>query len=161
MQVYGLFEDVPAIKGDDPMTSLFNAVNGAELDRFLRGVSRVVRLSGTPEEAAAFDFIEAEFTSWGYQVNRYASDALIGYPQTASLTLLGETPVDIHANGYSLSPSTGPGGVTGELVYVGKGAASDYYGKDLRGKIAISEGLAMPAKEMAAAAAGAIGQIHI
>ena len=143
------------------MTSLFNAVNGAELDRFLRGVSRVVRLSGTPEEAEAFDFIEAEFKGWGYQVNRYASDALIGYPQTASLTLLGDSPVDIHANGYSLSPSTGPGGVTGELVYVGKGAASDYDGKDLRGKIAISEGLAMPAKEMAATAAGAIGQIHI
>ena len=37
----------------------------------------------------------------------------------------------------------------------------DYAGKELRGKIAISEGLAMPAKELAAAAAGAVGQIHI
>src|SRR3954464_12673789 len=103
MQVCGLFVAVPTIEGVGTMTSLFNAVNGAELDRFLRGVSRVVRLSGTPEEAEAFDFIQTEFSSWGYQVNRYASDALIGYPQTASLTLLGATSVDIHANGYSLS----------------------------------------------------------
>lgn len=143
------------------MTSLFNAVSGSELDRQLRAVSRMVRLSGTPEEAEAFDHIESQFRGWGYTVNRYASDALIGYPQSASLEVVSPTPVSVHANGYSLSPSTGPGGVTGELVYVGKGAASDYEGKEVRGKIAISEGLAMPAKELAATAAGALGQIHI
>jgi hypothetical protein len=143
------------------VTTLFNAVSGAELDRQLRAVSRVVRLSGTPEEAEAFDHIEREFRGWGYEVNRYASDALIGYPQTASLEIVSPAPATIHANGYSLSPATGPGGVTAELVAVGKGAAADYEGKDVRGKIAISEGLAMPAKELAARAAGAIGQIHI
>jgi hypothetical protein len=127
------------------VTTLFNAVSGPELDRHLRAVARVVRLSGTPEEAEAFDYIESQFRGWGYRVNRYASDALIGYPQTASLTLLGDAPVSIHANGYSLSPSTRPEGVTGELVFVGKGAAADYEGKDVRGNIVICQGLAMPA----------------
>lgn len=120
-----------------------------------------MRLSGTPEEAQAFDYIESQLRSWGYDVNRHASDALVGYPLTASLTLLGDAPAVIHVNGYSLSPSTGPDGVTAELMHVGAGMSSDYAGKDLRGKIAISQGLAMPAKELAAAAAGAIGQIHV
>ena len=143
------------------MPALFTAVQGAELDRHLRAVSRMVRLSGTPEEAEVFDYIESQFRGWGYDVNRYASDALIGYPLTASLEVVGETPLSITANGYSLSPSTGPEGVTAGLVFVGNGASADYADKDVRGKIVISNGLAMPAKAMAAREAGAIGQIHI
>lgn len=143
------------------MSTMFNAVSGSELQRFLRGITHVVRLSGTPEEAEAFDFIEKELKGFGYDVNRYASDALIGYPLTASLEIVGTSPIAITANGYSLSPSTGPEGVTGELVYVGAGQPGDYDGIDAAGKIVVSDGLAMPGKTMAAEAAGAIGQIHI
>jgi len=121
----------------------------------------MVRLSGTPEEAQAFDFIEQELKGFGYEVNRYASDALIGYPDRATLEIVGATPVVITANGYSLSPSTGPEGITAELIYVGSGMPNDYDGVDVQGKIVISDGLAMPGKAMASEHAGAIGQIHI
>ena len=88
------------------MTTLFAAVSGSELDRHLRGIARVVRLSGTPEEAEAFDYIEAELRSLSYRVERHASDALIGYPERASLAVLGDGGTTIAANGYSLNTRT-------------------------------------------------------
>jgi len=143
------------------VTALFDAVVGSELDRHLRAIARVVRLSGTPDEAAAFDYIESELRAFGYQVARHASDALIGYPERASLELLGPRSGSIVANGYSLSPGTGDAGVNGELLAVGPGDDADYAGRDARGRIVLSEGLATPGKALAAARAGAIGHIHI
>ncbi len=119
-----------------------------------------MRLSGTPEEARAFDYIQGQLESWGYVVQRFSNDALIGYPLTASLTVLGDAPLALSANGYSLSPSTGPEGIIGEVVHVGAGMPADYVGRDVRGKIVLSDGLAMPGKARAASLAGAIGQIH-
>ena len=100
-------------------------------------------------------------TDFGYEVMRFQSEALIGYPVHASLHILGTQPHEIAANGYSLSPGTGPEGVIGDLVYVGAGMPADYAGIDVRGKIVLSDGLAMPGKARAASLAGAIGQIHI
>ena len=143
------------------MTTLFNAVSGVELDRHLRAISRVVRLSGTPEEAEAFDHIESELRGFGYSVSRYQSDALVGYPRRASLEILAPDPATVTANGYSLSPGTGTQGITAELVYAGAGMPEAYVDLDVRGKIVLTDGLAMPVKAMAAAQAGAIGQIHV
>ncbi|MDQ3694618.1 MAG: M28 family peptidase [Chloroflexota bacterium] len=142
------------------MTMVFNEVSGTELARHLAGITNVVRLSGTPEEAAAFVYIERELKSFGYDVTRYESDALIGYPATSSLALFGQDGGPITCNGYSLSPSTGPDGVTAGLVYAGAGGEEDYAGIDARGKIVLTDGLAMPGKGMAAERAGAVGQIH-
>ena len=99
------------------MPAIRDAISSSELDRFLRNVSREVRLSGTPEEARAFDFIQAELESFGYQVSRYASDALIGYPERSSLEIVGDPSVKLTANGYSLSPRTSDEGITGDLLY--------------------------------------------
>ena len=107
------------------MAGLFEAVDGAELDRHLRAITRVVRLSGTPEEAEAFDYAEGELRGFGYRVERYASDALIGYPRQASLEIVGPQPASIETNGYSLSGETGEEGVVGELVAVGAGQDGD------------------------------------
>ena len=141
--------------------AIVDAVSAAELDRHERAISQWVRLSGTADEAKAFDYIESELRAFGYDVNRYASDALIGYPGRASLTVLGAAEVEIPCNGYSLSPLTDDAGLTGELVYVGGGLDADYAGREVRGKVVLSDGLAMPNKAMAAEAAGAIGHIHI
>ncbi len=108
------------------MTTLFEAVSGSELDRHLRAISWVVRLSGTPEEGEAF-----------YLVRRHQSDALVGYPRHASLELLSPDPAAIAANGYSLSPGTGPGGITADLAYAGAGRPEDSTDLDVRGKIVL------------------------
>jgi hypothetical protein len=132
-----------------------------ELERHLRAVSAEVRLSGSPEEARAFDYIQDQLELLGFEVQRFESEALIGYPLRAALHILGHRPSELPANGYSFSPSTGPEGVTGNLVYAGAGMPTDYAGIDVQGKIVLSDGLAMPAKARAASLAGALGQVHI
>ncbi|MDQ3228039.1 MAG: M28 family peptidase [Chloroflexota bacterium] len=141
--------------------SIRGAVSASELYRHLREVAADVRLSGSPEEARVFDYIRDQLEPLGFQVDRFESEALIGYPIHASLHLLGPEPSVISANGYSLSPGSGPDGVMGALVHVGTGMPVDYAGLDVRGKIVLSDGLAMPGKARAASLAGAIGQVHI
>lgn len=136
-------------------------VSSSELQRHLNSIAQYVRLSGTADEAKAFDYIESQLKSFGYHVNRYASDALIGYPGKSSLEIVSPERMSIPCNGYSLSPLTSDAGITGELVYVGAGRPSDYDGIDVHGKIVMSDGLAMPDKTIASQDAGAIGQIHI
>ncbi len=119
------------------MTTLFEAVSGSELDRHLRAISRVVRLSGTPEEGEAFDYLASALQGFGYLVTRHQSHALVGYPRHASLELLSPDPVAITVNGYSLSPGTGPVGITADLAYAGAGWPEDYTDLDVRGKIVL------------------------
>lgn len=137
---------------------IVDEVSKDELMRFEHAIAQYVRLSGSAEEAKAFDFIQEQLTGWGYDVQRYSSEALIGYPDKARLTVGGR---EIPCNGYSLSPATSDAGVTGGLLYVGAGHAADYAGKDAAGKIVVSDGLAMPDKALEAQRRGALGQIHI
>lgn len=142
-------------------SKIVDEVSGSELRRHLNSIAQYVRLSGSPDEAKAFDYIESELKKFGYQVNRYASDALIGYPGKSTLEIISPESMSIKCNGYSLSPLTSDDGVTGELVFAGDGHESDYEGIDANGKIVISNGLAMPDKALASQAAGAVAQIHI
>jgi hypothetical protein len=141
--------------------SVLDAVSARELIRHLRAVAPETRLSGSLEEAHVFDYIQGQLEGFGYEVARYESEVLIGYPVRASLEVLDAEPARVVANGYSLSPGTGPDGVIGEVVYVGAGMPGDYAGVAAAGKIVLSDGLAMPGKARAASLAGAIGQIHV
>jgi hypothetical protein len=143
------------------MTTLVAAVSEVELFRHLAGITREVRLSGTAEEARAFDYAEEHLRGLGFAVQRFASDALIGYPQHASLTVLGDDELDITVNGYALSPATPPGGVVADLAVVDATFGAEPADPDIRGKIIISDGLATPGLETAARASGAVGHIHI
>jgi hypothetical protein len=150
------------LEGEEHMARSIDAdVSSENLDRHTRAISRWVRLSGTEDERHAFDYVRTELESYGYAVNQYESEALIGYPGVSSLEVLSPDSIDISCNGYSLSPATSPDGIQGDLVYVGNGMAIDYIDQDVAGKIVLSDGLAMPAKTVAATRAGAIGHIHI
>lgn len=132
-----------------------------ELWRQLTSITREVRLSGTPEEKRAFDYLAGELEGWGFKVTWYELDALTGYPDKASLKIVSPDVVELPCNGYALSPVTSDEGVTASLVYAGSGAAADLANLDVAGKIVLTEGLATPGKGLDAANAGAIGQIHI
>src|SRR6478609_970812 len=135
-------------------------VRQEELMRHLRAVSAEVRLSGSPEEARAFDYIEGQLKGWGYTVNRYSCDAYTGYPQQAWLKMTSLDAMEIAANGYSLSPATPPEGIEAELVDAGEGSDADFEAIDARGKIVLTDGLATPGKALLAAETGAVGHIH-
>lgn len=82
-------------------------------------------------------------------------------PVNASVTILGEsTPLIAYATNRNMipinCPSTPAEGVTAEVVFVGKGTAADFEGKDLKGKIVFGD-VATGRLIAAAVKAGAIG----
>jgi hypothetical protein len=143
------------------MTATTGPASIEELQRHLEAITSEVRLSGTPEEAQAFDYIEGQLKSWGFAVNRYELDALTGYPIKASLTMISPERVVFSTNGYSLSPVTPDSGVEAEIVDAGDGSPADFATIDAAGKIVLTNGLATPGKGLAAARAGAVGHIHV
>ena len=76
------------------------------------------------------------------------------------MTVLGDEPIEIACNGYSLTPATPGGGVEGELVFVGSSLLASY-GEAARGRIVVCDGIAIEEGSRAAAAGGAIGQIYV
>ncbi|CAN5624881.1 M28 family peptidase [soil metagenome] len=132
-----------------------------ELQRHLEAITAEVRLSGTPEEARAFDYIARQLESWGFTVNRYELDAFTGYPIRASLTMISPERASFPTNGYSLSPVTPDEGIEAEVVDAGTGTPAEFAAIDAVGKIVITDGLATPGKGLAAARAGAVGHIHV
>lgn len=143
------------------VSSIEAEVSSALLDRHTRAISQWVRLSGTEDERRAFSYVRSELESYGYEIDEYESEALIGYPGDSSLEVLAPDRFEVPCNGYSLSPATSAEGILAELVYVGSGTSESYVGLDVLGKMVLSDGLAMPAKTVAATRAGAIGHIHI
>ena len=82
-------------------------------------------------------------------------------PVNANVTILGESsPLIAYATNRNMipinCPSTIEGGVTAEVIFVGKGTAADFEGKDLKGKIVFGD-VATGRLISAAAKAGAIG----
>lgn len=143
--------------------SIVERVSSDNLMSHVRTIAQWVRVSGSAEEATAFDYLQQQLTSFGYAVTRYESDALIGLPGEARLTL-GDgtgTQEDIPANGYAFGAATGDEGLLGDVVYVGAGTADDYARTNAAGKIVLCDGIAMPDKVRTAQLAGAVGQIHI
>jgi len=132
-----------------------------ELWRQLTNITKEVRLSGTPEERRAFEYLAGELEAWGYTVEWHEMDALTGYPDKASLKIISPDTTRLPCNGYALSPVTDDEGVTAALIYAGSGTAADLANLDVAGKILLTEGLATPGKGLDAANAGAVGQIHI
>lgn len=143
------------------MKTISTEVSIANLERHTSAIAQWVRLSGSRDEREAFAYVRSELGSYGFAINQYESEALIGYPGSSTLEVLGAESIEVQCNSYSLSPSTPAEGIRAELIYVGDGADADYAGKDVTGKVVLSDGLATPGKAVAAMQAGAAGQVHI
>lgn len=138
----------------------FAEVSSDELMRHVRTIAQWVRLSGTPEEAHAFDYIESVVRQFSLTVTRHAPICLVSLPVSASLTLV-DTGEQFPCITHSFSAATGPEGIVGELVYVGSGREAEYQGQEVRGRIALAEGLATPEKAVIAERQGVAGVVHI
>ncbi|HET9017337.1 MAG TPA: M28 family peptidase [Thermomicrobiaceae bacterium] len=139
---------------------LVGEVSAARLMDTTRAIAQWQRLSGTPDERHAFDYVEQTLRGTGYATRRFDPVCLVSLPGPASLTLLddGSQPTCIT---HSFSTSTGPEGLTGEVVYLGAGTEANYAGQDVRGKIVLAEGLAGPNKVGPSERHGAAAMIHI
>ena len=120
----------------------------------MRAFADRTKLSGTEEELESFRYLERRMQAIGYRTELILHDALISLPGACRVTA-GNQELN------SITHSFGrPGTVRGALVDVGKGTASDFAGKDLRGKIVLAQGIASPAVAALARDAGAAGQLH-
>ncbi len=149
----------------DPEEAVRQAVSASKLMGYTRAISRWVRMSGSDDEAKAFDYLEETLRGFGLDVHRYRHDALISWPGPASLEVApheggqaGAPPQPIECITHAFAASTPPGGLDAEAVDRGEGP---YRPADVRGKIVLVEGLAMPVKARAAEDAGAAGAIFI
>jgi hypothetical protein len=115
-------------------------------------LSQWVRLSGSEEERRAFDYVEDALRGIGLETERHMGRAYVSLPQAAQLEVEGKS---VHAIAHSMSTNTPEGGLELPLTYLGNGTDEDYAVEDVRGKIVLVDGMAMPAKVQRAERAGA------
>ena len=128
------------------------SVSSERLMSDTEAIARRVRLSGTEEERASFDYVEGVLGDLGLETTRHTGWAYISLPEHAELTVEG---TEVPAITHSMAPETPEGGLELPLVYAGSGTWEDYSGKDVRGKAVLVEGIAIPGKARAAEEAGA------
>ena len=131
---------------------IVGSVSSERLISDTEAIARWVRLSGTEEELASFDYVEGVLGDLGLETTRHTGWAYISLPERAELTVEG---TEVSAITHSMAPETPEGGLELPLVYAGSGTWEDYSGKDVRGKAVLVEGIAIPGKARAAEEAGA------
>jgi hypothetical protein len=131
---------------------IVGSVSSERLMSDTEAIAQWVRLSGTEEERASFDYLEGVLGDLGLETARHMGWAYISLPERAELTVEG---TEVPAITHSMAPETPEGGLELPLVYAGSGTWEDYSEKDVRGKAVLVEGIAIPGKARAAEEAGA------
>ncbi len=103
--------------------ALIDEVSAERLMESTQTIAQWVRLSGTPEEAWVFDWLEGQLKAFGLQVTRYSFPALVSWPKSATLlvTTPEGTPEPMVCATHGFAASTSEAGLEGELVHVGRG----------------------------------------
>ncbi len=118
------------------------------------------RLAGSANSRRMAEYAYESFGRAGLVSQMHEFPGLVSFPEAAAVRILAPEARAIVANTLGHSASTD--GIEGELIYVGSGAESDYEGKDVRGKITLSELSYSPARHEKAYIAwkrGSIAQI--
>ena len=106
------------------------------------------RLAGSENAAKAAEYNAERTRAAGLEATVHTLPALVSFPGAAELTVESPgppTPIPANTLGHSLQ--TPPEGLSGELVYVGSGGLDDYQGKDVAGKITLSELSYLPGRQ--------------
>ncbi|MDR7471086.1 MAG: M28 family peptidase [Armatimonadota bacterium] len=128
----------------------------------LRVITQWERLSGSAEERRAFEYIQRELASAGLRTQVLEHDALISLPRNAALHVHGPESADIPCITHSFSAATGPQGLEAQAIYLADEAAGlAPHDRDVRGRIAVVDGLAMPEQVAQLQAAGAAGAVFL
>jgi N-acetylated-alpha-linked acidic dipeptidase len=141
---------------------LLDGISRENLWETNRRIAEWARLSGSRDERAAFEYVKGLLDQYGLQTTWLEHPALISYPLEAKLEV-------IDANGRALGQytclshafSASVENLEAKVVDLGFGKPADYAANDVRGKIALINGLALPTAVYAAEHAGSIGQIFV
>jgi len=128
------------------------AVDSAALTRHLDWFATVDRDTGGEGEDRAAEYLAAELRAAGLPVTVHEFDAFLSYPRDAGFRTVSPAVQEHRCVTHSFVRSTGPDGLTAELVPVGCGDFSA-----ARGRIALVDGLATPVTILQASQAGCAG----
>jgi len=115
------------------------------------------RLAGTPNAARMAAYSDTQIKAAGLPSRIETLPGLVSFPREAELTILTPEEKTLPANTFGHSLETLPEGLEGELVYVGSGHFADYDGKDVAGKITLSELSYSPGRHEKQRIAGIMG----
>lgn len=135
------------------LNTLLNEVNKDRLMEYVKGITQYVRMSGTKEDYTAFEYIKKTLESSGLSTELHSLRAYISLPVNAGLKAAGE---DIPCTTHSMLPSAE---LNAKAVYLENPAGIS--AADIKGKIVITDGLAMYAVMLEAEKAGALGMVFI
>jgi len=128
------------------------SVDAGALARHLEWFSHVPRDTGGDGEDRSAAYLASELEAAGIPVTMHEFDAFLSYPREAAFRTLSPESHEFQCVTHSFVRSTGPGGLSAELVLVEHaqfGSAS--------GKIALVDGLATPVTILQASQAGCAG----
>ena len=124
-------------------------------------LSRWERISGTPDERAAVNHLRNRMEDYGVETNLIEFEALLSWPEEASVEILSPIKHRICALGQAFAPSSLDNGIEGQAGYLPGGEKSDFNSADLVGKIVLLDGLASPKQVMLAQTAGAVAEVFV
>src|SRR2546428_10875458 len=143
---------------DHDTTRVAESVSTDRLMEDTREIARWVRLSGSPEERRAFAYIERRLRDAGLRTQLLEHDALISLPVSAALRMIEPDADEIPCITHSFAVSTPPGGITAEAIHVAESAPP---AEMVRGRLAIADGLATPARVAQLQSAGVLGVVFL
>jgi hypothetical protein len=134
----------------DLESRLRDAVSARRLQTHLKQFARWHRETGGPDERAAVDYIAETLRAAGIAVSILEFRGFVSFPRDATLDVLAPERLTIPCRPRSFGASTPPGGLEGEVVFVGSveedrgkmifartGDESEYQDTDARGKIVL------------------------
>src|SRR5918999_418925 len=157
-------------KQTDIEAQLQQAVSKDEAWATVERLSRLVRLSGNEDERQVIAYLTGKLEEYGVPYELHRPTLFVSWPLGATLRVRGDDPFEVMAKTRAMSVSTGGEGRGGELVYVPTGYARhvtsifdlvEIPDVDLTGKVAITEGMPMPAKVADIAKKGAIAAVFV
>ncbi len=145
---------------------IIQELSGDIARQHIEKISREIpfRMAGTEECKRMAEYLRDQMASYGIPAEVQEFDAMVGFTGTAELMLLEPEKQVIQCRPFVHIANTAPGGIQGELVFVGSGASDEYRGKDVRGKVTLSELSYSPPrqeKQRVAAECGSSAQIMI
>lgn len=155
---------------EDPLTvEILSAVNPHRMWEMVKYFSTLHRDSGTPDEHKACQYVVDQLREQNIPVEVYEFNAFLSHPVFAELEAYSPVSRNFEVLTHSFSANTPLQGVHGEVAFIGAphfepGMEMDesaFGSVDLRGKIALSEGLVRPWKARVAQEKGAVALINV
>ena len=134
------------------------AVSQSRLTTFNRTIAQWTRLSGTPDERAAAEYVAAQLRRFGFATQIVTHDAYISLPGKAELSITSPEARTLPVITHSMGTPTGPAGLARPLVFAGKGSVPELT-RAGAGAFALVDGRATPQVAVNATEAGIAGVV--